>query len=235
MSNKENIDHRHGNAANNPDFRETMNWRIFRIMAEVIEGFQGIADFKTSVSIFGSSRSTPDDHYYKEAQKLGNMLAEKGITVVTGGGPGIMEAGNRGALEGGGDSVGLKIELPKSVDQETPNKYANTTINFHYFFTRKLMLTYAAEAYVYFPGGFGTLDEFFEIVTLIKTDKICSHILVVLVGVEYWQPLINWFKSELHDEHAYIDDKALNIFKLVDTAEEALELILKEVKPRKEI
>lgn len=206
------------------DFRDSMQWRIFRIMAEFIEGFEFLTDVKKSVTIFGSTRdeSVIAQQWYGEARKLGAMLATEGYVVVTGGGPGIMQAGNQGAAEAGGVSVGLNIQLPR---EQRINPYVNKAKGFHYFFTRKLMLTYAAQAYVYFPGGFGTLDEFFEIVTLIQTRKIATHIPVILVGHEFWDPLTAWMKTVLLAQHGSIDAEDLQIFTVVDSAEEAMGII----------
>jgi uncharacterized protein (TIGR00730 family) len=211
------------------DFRESMQWRIFRIMAEFVEGFEFIANLKKSVTIFGSTRDTEATHvWHKEARKLGDLLAKEDFAVVTGGGPGIMEAANRGAAEGGGLSVGLNIQLPM---EQRINPYVNHAKGFHYFFTRKLMLTYAAQAYVYFPGGFGTLDEFFEIVTLIQTKKIATHIPVILVGREFWELFDQWLKTVVCDHNHAIDPEDREIYTIVDSAEEAMEVIRKS-KPR---
>ena len=206
------------------DFRETMQWRIFRVMAEFIEGFEFLADFKKSVSIFGSTRDSDATHkWYEEARKLGNMLATEGYAVVTGGGPGIMQAGNQGAAEAGGVSVGLNIQLPR---EQRVNPYVNRSKGFHYFFTRKLMLTYAAEAYVYFPGGFGTLDELSEIITLIQTRKI-DRIPVILVGREFWGGFNEWVKKLMFERDAAVDAEDLTIYTIVDTAEEVMEIVRK--------
>lgn len=206
------------------DFRETMQWRIFRVMAEFIEGFEFLADFKKSVSIFGSTRDSAGTHkWYEEARKLGQMLAKEGYAVVTGGGPGIMQAGNQGAAEAGGMSVGLNIQLPK---EQRINPFVNHAKGFHYFFTRKLMLTYAAEAYVYFPGGFGTLDEFAEIITLVQTKKI-DRIPVVLVGREFWSGLDEWMRKSMLERDGAVDAEDLNIYSIVDTAEEVMEIVRK--------
>lgn len=205
------------------DFRETMQWRIFRVMAEFIEGFEFLADFKKSVSIFGSTRDSHATHkWYEEARKLGEMLAKEGFAVVTGGGPGIMQAGNQGAAESGGLSVGINIQLPR---EQRINPYVNHAKGFHYFFTRKLMLTYSAQVYVYFPGGFGTLDEFFEIITLIQTKKIATHIPVVLVSRDFWAPLVAWMREAMLERDGAIDAEDLEIFSIVDSAEEAMEIV----------
>lgn len=212
------------------DFRETMQWRIFRVMAEFIEGFEFLADIKKSVTIFGSTRDSSDiaQQWYGEARKLGAMLATEGYATVTGGGPGIMQAGNQGASEAGGTSIGINIQLPR---EQRINPYVNRSKGFHYFFTRKLMLTYAAQAYVYFPGGFGTLDEFFEIVTLIQTKKIAVHIPVILVGREFWSGLDAWMTSVLLQQHGSIDVEDLKLYTIVDSAEEAMGII-RESPPR---
>lgn len=206
------------------DFRETFQWRIFRIMAEFIDGFHFIVDFKKAVSIFGSTSFSPQNHYYQEARKLGKLLARAGYTVITGGGPGIMEAANRGAFEVGGKSVGLNIQLPEG---QRMNPYVKSPIGFNYFFIRKVMLSFASQIYIFFPGGFGTLDEFFEIVTLIQTKKLTRPVPVIIVGKEYWQPLFNWLKSEVYQKQRAIKKKDLEIFHLVNSAREAFEIIKK--------
>jgi uncharacterized protein (TIGR00730 family) len=199
-------------------------------MSEYIEGFQFIANYKKSVSIFGSARRELGDSIYEEARKLGNLLAQEGFAVVTGGGPGIMEAANHGANDAAGVSVGLNIQLP---NEQRINKFVNRGHGFHYFFTRKLMLCYSAQAYVYFPGGFGTLDEMFEIVTLIQTKKIATHIPVILVGRSYWGPLMKWVVDDVYGKFSAIDKEDVQIFNLVDSAEEAMEIIHRS-KPRNE-
>lgn len=212
------------------DFRSSMHWRIFRIIAEFIEGFQFIVNYRKSVTVFGSARFKEGTHWYAEAQAFGDLIAKDGFAVVTGGGPGIMEAANRGAYENGGKSVGINIQLPA---EQRVNPYVNESRGFHYFFTRKLMLSYSAQAYVYFPGGFGTLDEMFEIVTLIQTKKIAAHIPVVLVGKEFWEPIVRWVEDDLCEKFKTIDHEDKKIFTLVDTAAEAV-AIIKASKARNE-
>ncbi len=212
------------------DFRASMHWRIFRIMAEFVEGFEFIASYRKSVTVFGSARFPATDRWYAEAQELGNLLATAGFAVVTGGGPGIMQAANQGAHEARGNSIGLNIQLP--VEQRI-NPYVNRGHGFHYFFTRKLMLSYSAQAYVYFPGGFGTLDEFFELITLIQTKKIATHIPVILVGKEYWDPLIRWIENDVFAKFKAIDQVDMQIFTIVDSAKEAMEIV-RASKPRDE-
>ena len=205
------------------DFRESVQWRIFRIMSEFVDGFNFLADIKKSVTFFGSARTKDGENYYQEALDLASWLAKDGYEVVTGGGPGIMEAANRGATQAKGISIGLNIQLPH---EQRINDYVNRSIAFHYFFTRKLMLSYSAQAYVYFPGGYGTLDEFFEIITLIQTKKI-DKILIVAIGRNYWTKLLEFLKSEVYGKHEAIDKEDLALFKIVDSAEEAYKLIKK--------
>lgn len=206
------------------DFREAATWRIFRIMAEFVDGFQMLADLQRAVTFFGSARFTPDNPFYIEARKLGRLLAKDGYTVITGGGPGIMEAGNRGAYEENGESVGLNIQLPF---EQRVNDYVKKAMGFHYFFTRKVIMSFSSQAYVYFPGGFGTLDEFFELVTLIQTKKIEEHIPVICVCRDFWEPFFKWVEWDVYEKHKAIDKEDLEIFHLVDTAEEAMEIIKK--------
>ncbi len=204
------------------DFRETFQWKVFKIMAEFIDGFDFLADLKKTITIFGSTSATAESSYYKKARELGNLLAKGGYTVITGGGPGIMEAGNRGASEAGGESVGVNIQLPEG---QRRNEYVTKPIGFHYFFTRKVMLSLSSEAYVFFPGGFGTLDEFFEMVTLIQTGKLAKPVPIIAVGKEYWDPLFNWLNSEVYQKYQAVKKQDLEIFEIVDSAEEAFEII----------
>ncbi|MBX4211433.1 MAG: TIGR00730 family Rossman fold protein [Candidatus Yanofskybacteria bacterium] len=206
------------------DFRSSFQWRVFRIMAEFVDGWQFLADLKKTVTFFGSARFPAGSKWYEEARKLGELLARGGFGVVTGGGPGIMQAGNQGAVEGDGDSIGLNIKLP--FEQRT-NPYIKKGLGFYYFFVRKVMLSYSAQAYVYFPGGFGTLDEFYEIITLIQTKKIATKIPVIIVGKEFWQPLLDWTKTTMLEKFQAIDAPDQDIYTLVDSAEEAFEIIKK--------
>ncbi|MBI4139287.1 TIGR00730 family Rossman fold protein, partial [Candidatus Uhrbacteria bacterium] len=176
-------------------FTENLNWRIFRIMAEFIEGFEFLSKLKNEVTIFGSARAEPTSKHYKEARRLGYLLGKNGYAVITGGGPGIMEAANRGAFEAKGDSIGLDIELPHA---QRRNKYAMKAIGFHYFFTRKVMLSASAQAYIFFPGGFGTLDEMTELTELIQTKKM-QHVPIVLVGKEFWHGYLAWVRTAMLD------------------------------------
>lgn len=210
------------------DFAEDANWRIFRIMSEFVDGFEFLAPLRREVTFFGSARFQENDRWYREAQKLGRLLGEGGFTVISGGGPGIMEAANRGAYEGGGESVGLDIELPQ---EQRRNAYVKKGIGFHYFFTRKVMLSASAQAYIFFPGGFGTLDEFFEICTLVQTGKMVS-VPIVCVGREFWDPMHEWVRTTLLGKLNTIGPEDLNAYTIVDTAEEAFALI-KDSKERK--
>ena len=212
------------------DFRGSLHWRVLRIMSELIEGWQFLADFDKTVTFFGSARFKEGERWYEEARKLGTMLAKEGLAVVTGGGPGIMEAGNKGAVEGDGESIGLNIKLPT---EQRINPFVRQSTAFHYFFVRKLMLSYAARAYVFFPGGLGTLDEVFEILTLIQTKKISDKIPVVLVGKEFWNPIHVWLQEEIFGKIHAIDEEDLKLYAIVDTAEEAFEIV-KKAPPREE-
>ncbi len=200
-----------------------LTWKIFRMMAEFVEGFQFLSTLKKEISLFGSARIPPTSRWYKEAEQLGKMLAQHGFTVITGGGPGIMEAANKGAYEGGGKSVGLNIQLPH---EQRQNKYVTHGTSFHYFFSRKVMLAASAQAYVYFPGGFGTMDEFFEIVTLIQTKKT-EQLPIVLVGKDFWSPLISFLEETMYGRYDAIDRQDLRLFTLVDSAEEAFAILVK--------
>lgn len=197
------------------------SWRIFRIMAEFVSGFEVLRKYRLAATIFGSARSLPDSEWYQESQKLGHLLAKDGFAVITGGGGGIMGAANKGAYEAGGNSVGLNISLPH---EQRLNSYVSDSETFKFFFIRKVMLSFASEVYIYFPGGFGTLDEFFEIVTLIQTGKIV-RLPIVLVGKEYWEPLIAWFNTVLLEQHQTIGKEDLELFHVVNSAEEAHEYI----------
>lgn len=205
-----------------PAFTESPNWRIFRIMAEFVEGFEFLQPLVKEVSIFGSARSQETDPYYISARALGKMLGENGFTVLTGGGPGIMEAANRGAVEGGGESVGLNIQLPR---EQRTNPYVKRSVGFHYFFTRKVMLSASAQAYVFYPGGFGTMDEMTEMITLIQTGKMPDNVPVILVGKAYWGPWLEWVTKYMMTENRYIEPEEFNIIQLVDTPEEAFKII----------
>lgn len=198
-----------------------ITWRIFRIMAEFVEGFQFLSETSREVTIFGSARLSPDNKWYQEAVELGALLAKAEFSVVTGGGPGIMEAANKGAYDAGGESIGINIQLPM---EQRINPYVKKSRAFHYFFTRKVILAASAQAYVYFPGGFGTMDELFEILTLIQTEK-SEKIPIVLVGKEYWDGLFAWLKSTQLEIFGTISPEDLEMFKIVDTAQEAFDLI----------
>jgi len=212
------------------DFRASIHWRVLRILSELILGWQFLADFKMTVTIFGSARFEEGSKWYEEARKLGSLLVKNGFSIVTGGGPGIMQAGNQGAVEAGGGSIGLNIDLP--IEQRI-NPYVVRSTAFHYFFVRKLMLSYAARAYVFFPGGLGTLDEVFEILTLMQTKKISSRIPVVLVGKDFWNPIDKWLHKDILGEYGAVDKEDLDLYSIVDTSEEALELV-KNAPPRED-
>ena len=200
------------------------SWRIFRIMAEFIEAIDALSRIQPAVTIFGSARVKAEDPFYKKAEMLARRLAQKGFSVITGGGPGIMEAANKGAAEGGGKSIGMNIRLPF---EQKPNPYANISIEYKYFFVRKVMFVKYAVAYVIFPGGFGTLDELFEALTLIETKRIKSFP-VILIGSEYWGGMIDWLRNTMVKEDKILAED-LDFIKIVDDPEEAVRHIQKFV------
>lgn len=187
-------------------------------MGEFVEGIDTMANVGPAISVFGSARTPEDDPYYIQAADCGRKLVRRGFAVITGGGPGIMEAANRGAAEEGGKSVGLNISLPH---EQVPNPYQNVEINFRYFFVRKVMFVKYASGFIIFPGGFGTLDEFFESLTLMQTLKIVPFP-VVLIGRDYWSGLLDWFKSTLDTKYATISPTDFDLFTLTDDVDEAV-------------
>jgi uncharacterized protein (TIGR00730 family) len=195
-------------------------WRIFRILAEFVDGFEALNPIGRAVSIFGSARTKPDDPYYIAAQETAALLAREKFAVITGGGPGIMEAGNKGAYEAHGTSVGLNITLPR---EQFANPYVGISLDFHFFYARKVMFLKYASAFVFFPGGFGTLDEFFETVTLIQTLK-AEPFPVILYGTRYWTGLIEWMRAQMISR--FIDTEDLDIIRLVDRPQDAVALVL---------
>ena len=205
-----------------PDVKDS--WRIFRIMAEFVEGFEVMAPVGRGVSIFGSARARPDDPMYQAAEETARRLARAGFAVITGGGPGIMEAANKGAFEAGGTSVGLNITLPQ---EQEANKYQTISVDFHYFYARKVMFTKYAAAFICFPGGYGTLDEMFETLTLIQTLKVDAFP-IVLYGSDYWSGLRDWMRSKL--TLSFIDPEDLDIFRIVDSPRDAVKLVKQGVK-----
>lgn len=203
------------------------SWRIFRIMSEFVNGFESLRKYSTAATFFGSARLTPQDASYKDAEALAAKLAKKNFTIITGGGPGIMEAANVGAFKVGGKSVGFNIQLPM---EQKLNPYVTESQSFHFFFSRKVMLSFASEVYVYFPGGFGTLDELFEIVTLIQTNKI-AKIPIVLYGKKFWTPLLTYFEDTLLNEFNTISKEDFDLFYVADSVDEAYEYIIAHVDP----
>ncbi len=200
------------------------SWRIFRIMAEFVESIEILSKVHNAVTIFGSARLKPGDKYYQMAEKLGMLLAQSGFSVITGGGPGIMEAANKGAAEAGGQSVGMNIKLPF---EQKPNPYANLQLDYKYFFIRKVMFVKYAMAYVIMPGGYGTMDEFFEALTLIQTKRVKSFP-VILMGRDYWQGLLDWLKDSMVQKNMILPFD-LEMIQLIDEPEEVVKHIKKYV------
>lgn len=196
-------------------------WRIFRIMSEFVDSFQTMSHVGPAVTIFGSARVKPTDKYYRAAVDIAKGLAKHNLAVVTGGGPGIMEAANKGAAHAGGKSVGLNIELPH---EQVGNRYANVPVDFHYFFARKVCFVKYSLGFVFMPGGFGTLDEFFEVITLVQTGRIPQFPLI-LFGRAHWSGLVQWMKRELAQRNQYIDSTDLSLFHVTDDVNEVIELI----------
>jgi len=197
-------------------------WRIFRIMAEFVEGFEELASVGPAVSIFGSARTEPGTKYYQLAEDTAYEIAKAGFAVITGGGGGIMEAANKGATRAEGKSIGLNIDLPM---EQKPNEYQNLNLRFRYFFCRKVMFLKYANGFVVMPGGFGTMDEFFESLVLIQTLKQ-AHFPVVVMDSEFWGGLFEWVKGTMQDKYGYISPEDLDVYKVVDDPEEAARIIV---------
>ena len=203
------------------DFTSNDTWRVFRIMAEFVESFETMSQQGPLITVFGSARTKPDSPVYKEAEKMGRLLAENGYGVISGGGEGIMGAVSKGAYEAGGDSIGLNIELP---NEQLPNKFQTHSLYFRYFFIRKVCFLKYTLGVVVFPGGYGTLDEFFESITLVQTEKI-NRIPIVVVGGDFWEDMCKWFKTSLQ-ESDMIEKADLDLYKLVPDADAAIKYLL---------
>ncbi|MFZ4631377.1 MAG: TIGR00730 family Rossman fold protein [Bacteroidia bacterium] len=205
------------------EIKASSSWQIFKIMAEFVEGFEKLSRIGPCVSIFGSARTQPESPYYQVAEEIATLLVAKGYGVITGGGPGIMEAGNKGAREAGGKSVGLNIDLPF---EQTHNPYidADKLMNFDYFFVRKLMFIKYAQGFIVLPGGFGTLDELFEALTLIQTHKI-GKFPIIMVGKSYWGGLMDWLRQTVQITESNISPEDLDLLQVVDTAADAVQVI----------
>ncbi|NGZ89721.1 LOG family protein [Psychroflexus maritimus] len=199
------------------------SWALFKIMSEFVQGYERMSQIGPCVSVFGSARLKPGDKYYELAVKVANKIVEQGYGVITGGGPGIMEAGNKGAHLGGGTSVGLNIDLPFE-QHFNPYIDSDKNLNFDYFFVRKVMFVKYSQGFVVMPGGFGTLDELFEAITLIQTHKI-DKFPIILVGKEFWSGLINWIKSTLSEQFKTVSPGDLDLIAVVDTEDEVIELL----------
>lgn len=204
------------------DFKPSASWRVFRIMGEFVDGFDELAYVTRGVSLFGSARTQPDDPFYQAAYETGRLLAKEGFTVITGGGPGIMEAGNKGAFEAGGQSIGCNIELPF---EQKPNPYQTKSLSFNYFFVRKMMFIKYSNAFIIFPGGFGTLDELFEALTLIQTRKI-RNFPVVLFDSHFWQGMLQWLTSAMI-KAGTINEEDLSLLHITDSPRDAVDFIIR--------
>ncbi|WP_456400195.1 LOG family protein [Persephonella sp.] len=203
------------------ELRKEEAWRLFKIIGDFVDGFEIMPEFIPAVTFYGSARVKEGDKYYEAARELAKKLVDKGFSIITGGGPGIMEAGNRGAKEGGGKSVGLNINLPM---EQHPNKYATVTINFRYFFARKVMFNKYATAYVLFPGGYGTLDELTETLVLIQTKKL-KPFPIILYGSEFWEGLVKWIE-EVVLKNKFIAEEDFKLFTISDNLDEIVDIIV---------
>jgi uncharacterized protein (TIGR00730 family) len=204
------------------------SWQVLRMQSEFIKGFDELSELDPCISVFGSARTKKDDKYYKEAVKLSELIVKNGYGVITGGGPGIMEAGNLGSYDKGGKSIGLQIELPF---EASANEYIDKLVTCRYFFTRKVFFLKYSQAFVAFPGGFGTLDELFETITLVQTGHM-RMVPIVLIGKDYWKGMVKWIKKTMLED-GKISKEDLNLFKVVDTAEDAMEYILSKLEENK--
>ena len=213
MSNKKDKEFRYTFSPDDP-------WRVFRIMSEFVDGFDDLSEVSNGITFFGGTKVKKNSKYYKAARKLAFKLAKDGYSVITGAGPGIMEAANRGAKEAGGESIGLNIEIPL---QQKPNPHITKALYFRYFFVRKVMFAKYAKAVMVFPGGYGTLDEFAEFITLIQTEKIAPFPIVVF-GKSYWKGLIDWFEKSML-KSGLITKNNMDIFKMTDSIDEAMKII----------
>lgn len=215
-----------GEVINPMEFRSgKATWRIFRIMSEFVEGYDFLSKVTTDITFFGSARLKPGSEYYMLAEELASELAKEGFSIITGGGPGIMEAANKGAFESGGESIGLNIQLPF---EQRINDYVHHGMGFHFFFTRKVMLTSPSQAFVAFPGGFGTMDEIFEVMTLVQTHKM-QPVPVVLFGKDFWSPLEEFMRTQMLEHYKTINAEDLELFQIVDTVEEAMDVVRNHV------
>lgn len=204
------------------DLKHSETWRVFKIQSELVEGFETLSDIKSAVAIFGSSRMKSGSFYYKKAVELGKKLSDAGFAVITGGGPGIMEGANKGAKQGKSKSIGLNVEIPL---EQHPNKYQDLTLTFRYFFIRKLMFVKYSQAFIIFPGGFGTMDELFEALTLKQTKRI-GEFPIILFGKKYWKGLIDWIKSTLIKNDAILAQD-LNLISIIDDVDDVCEILEK--------
>jgi len=202
--------------------RET--WRLFRILSEFVDGFEVMSEVGPAITVFGSARTKPDDPVYKQAEECGKLIVKRDMTVITGGGPGVMEAANKGAFEAGGKSVGLNIDLPMEQD---PNPYQSHQLDFRYFFIRKVMFVKYACGFICFPGGFGTMDEFFESITLIQTNKI-EPFPIVLIGHDFWDGLVDWIRDTMVTKYKTVSPEDMDLFYVTDSVEDAIEHIVNQ-------
>ena len=210
---------------NNGDFKKSYQWRIWKVIAELVNGFEFITnfDFNRTITVWGSARTKNTEPVYKLIEKFGQLAAKNGYRIVSGGGGGIMEAANKGCYENGGKSIGLNIKLPY---EQTLNSYLTASIEFNYFFVRKLMLSFISRHYLFAPGGFGTFDELFEIITLAQTKKMKKKINVILIDKAFWEPIFTQIKGTMMEKYKTISKEDLDICQFVDTPEEAMKIIM---------